>query len=57
MKNQTLRIEIIDRKGTRDLLNRKANAGEYIKLDVPYTGEAVVTIYLGGNFVWQDRFK
>ena len=57
VKNQTLRIEIIDRKGTRDLLNRKANAGEYIKLDVPYTGEAVVTIYLGGNFVWQDRFK
>lgn len=57
VKNQTLRIELVDKKGTRTLVDRKAKAGEYVKVDAPYTGEALVTIYLGGNFVWQDRFK
>ena len=36
---------------------RKVKAGENIRINAPYVGEAVVTIYLGGNFVWQDRYK
>ena len=57
VKNQTLVIEIVDKNGERRLLSRKVNAGENIRLKAPYEGEAVVTIYLGGNFVWQDRYK
>ena len=34
-----------------------AKSGEYISLNVPYSGEARVTIYLGGEFVWQDRYN
>ena len=56
MKNQTLRIEMIDKEGEHILLDRKVQAGEFIKIDASYVGEAVVTIYLGGNFVWQDRY-
>ena len=57
VKNQTLVIEIVDKNGERKLLSRKVNAGENIRLKAPYEGEAIVTIYLGGNFVWQDRYK
>lgn len=57
VKNLDIRIEMIDKSGDRVLLERKAEAGEYISINAPYTGEAVVTIYLGGSFVWQDRFK
>ncbi len=56
VKDQSLVIEMVDKNGERKLLDRKVNAGEYISLSVPYTGEAVVTIYLGGRFVWQDRY-
>lgn len=56
VKNQTLRIEMIDKEGEHILLDRKVQAGEFIKIDASYVGEAVVTIYLGGNFVWQDRY-
>ncbi len=57
VKDQQLRIEMIDKNGERVLLDRKATAGEYVSLNVTYVGEAVVTIYLGGNFVWQDRYR
>lgn len=51
-----LRIELVDPTGTRVLLNRDARSGELISLDVPYSRESVVRIYLGNEFVWQDRF-
>lgn len=57
MKNQTIVIEIIDKNGERKLLDRKVAPGENIRISAPYEGEAVVTIYLGGNFVWQDRYR
>ncbi len=57
VKDQTLVIEMVDKNGEKKLLNRKVNAGEYISLSEPYSGEAVVTIYLGGRFVWQDRYR
>jgi serine/threonine-protein kinase len=52
-----VRVEIIDDNGTRTLLDRQARSGEYIVLDAPYAGEAAVTIYLAGEFVWQDRYR
>ncbi|GAB6280793.1 MAG: PASTA domain-containing protein [Thermovirga sp.] len=52
-----LRIEIVDKNGSRVLLDRQAKAGEYVSLDAPYEGQSAVTIYLGGEFVWQDRYQ
>lgn len=56
-QSMQVRIEIVDKNGTRVLLDRPANAGEYISLDAPYEGQSSVTIYLGGEFVWQDRYQ
>jgi len=52
-----LRIEVVDRNGTRSVLDKTVQGGEYIKLEETYAQEAVVTIYLGGEFVWQDRYQ
>jgi beta-lactam-binding protein with PASTA domain len=52
-----LRIEIVDVKGTRQILKKEVKGGEYITLNEPYQSEAAVTIYLGGDFVWQDRYR
>jgi serine/threonine-protein kinase len=51
-----LKIEMVDPSGTRVLLNRDAKSGEYVSLDAPYSKECAVTIYLGGEFVWQDKY-
>jgi serine/threonine-protein kinase len=52
-----LKIEIIDKKGARTLVEKEVSGGEYVSLDGNYVGEAAVTIYLGGEFVWQDRYR
>ena len=49
LKAETLTLQLL-KDGT-------AKSGEYISLNVPYSGEARVTIYLGGEFVWQDRYN
>ncbi|MDR1874841.1 MAG: PASTA domain-containing protein [Synergistaceae bacterium] len=51
-----LKIEVVDPTGTRVLLNRDARSGEYVSLDASYSKECAVTIYLGGEFVWQDKY-
>jgi serine/threonine-protein kinase len=51
-----LKIEMADPSGTKVLLERSAKSGEYVALDAPYSRECAVTIYLGGEFVWQDRY-
>ena len=51
-----LKIEMVDPSGTRVLLERDAKSGEYVSLDAPYSKECAITIYLGGEFVWQDRY-
>ena len=56
-KPLSLKIELMDEYGTRVLKDGTAKSGEYISLNVPYSGEARVTIYLGGEFVWQDRYN
>lgn len=52
-----IKIEIVDPNGTRVLLNRNARGNETIQVDGSYSKEAVVTISLGGEFVWQEQFK
>ncbi len=56
-KPLSLKIEMTDDSGTRVLKDGMANSGEYISMNVPYTGEARITIFLGGDFVWQDRYN
>ena len=56
-KPLSLKIELTDSSGTRVLRDGMAQSGEYISMNVPYTGEARITIFLGGDFVWQDRFN
>ena len=51
-----LKIELSDPSGTKVLLERDAKSGEYVSLDAPYSKECVIMIYLGGQFVWQDRY-
>ncbi len=55
-KPLALKMEMVDARGTQTLLDREVKGGEYITLDAPYAKEAVVTIYLGGEFVWQERY-
>ena len=52
-----LRIEITDPSGKRDVLNRQVRSGESISTNASYTQECVISIYLGGEFVWQERQK
>ncbi|MCF7936659.1 MAG: PASTA domain-containing protein [Synergistales bacterium] len=52
-----LLIEMVDEQGSRKILDREVSSGEYVKLDKRYVGSAVVTIYLGGEFVWQERYR
>jgi len=56
-KPLSLKIELTDSSGTRVLKDATVNGGEYISINAPYSGEATIMIYLGGDFVWQDRFK
>ena len=56
-KPLALKIELTDASGTRVLQDSMAKSGEYITKNVPYTGEARISIFLGGEFVWQDRFN
>ena len=56
-KPMELKIELIDEKGVKTILKKQVNSGEYISIDAPFVGDAAVTIYLGGQFVWQDRYR
>jgi serine/threonine-protein kinase len=56
-KPMSLRIEVVDPEGTRTVLEKEVKGGEAIAVNVPYVGEAAVTVYLGGEFVWQDRYR
>lgn len=56
-KPLALKIEITDNEGKRVLRDSQTPGGEYISLNVPYEEEATITIFLGGEFVWQDKFK
>ncbi|MBQ7733455.1 MAG: PASTA domain-containing protein [Synergistaceae bacterium] len=50
-----LRIEITDPSGTRSVLNRQVKGGESINTTASYSNECVISYYLGGQSVWQDK--
>lgn len=52
-----LKIEIIDQAGSRIIMDKVVKGGEYISISESYGQEAVVTIYLGGEFVWQEKYR
>jgi serine/threonine-protein kinase len=52
-----LRIEIEDNQGKRVLLERNARSSETIQIDGAYSQEAMVHIWLGGESVWEERFR
>lgn len=52
-----LKIELIDNDGSRIVKDAQVKGGEYVSVDAPFRGEARVVIYLGGEFVWQDRYR
>lgn len=56
-KPMPLKIEITDVAGKRVLRDSQTPGGEYISINAPYEDEAAITIFLGGEFVWQDKFK
>lgn len=56
-KPLSLKIELTDDTGTSTIKDEMANGSEYISMNVPFAGQATITIYLGGDFVWQDRFN
>ncbi|MBQ7577641.1 MAG: PASTA domain-containing protein [Synergistaceae bacterium] len=52
-----LRIEITDPSGKRNVLSRQVRSGESINTTASYTNECVISIFLGGESVWQERQK
>ena len=50
-----LRIEITDPSGKREIMNRQVRSGESINTTAKYSQECMISIYLGGESVWQER--
>ncbi len=50
-----LRIEITDPSGKREIMNRQVRSGESINTTARYSQECMISIYLGGESVWQER--
>lgn len=50
-----LRIEITDPAGKRTVLNRQVRSGESINTSASYTNECIISYYLGGESVWQEK--
>lgn len=57
VRPMTLRIELTDPAGKRDVLNRQVRSGETINTTARYSQECVISIYLDNEFVWQERQK
>jgi serine/threonine-protein kinase len=52
-----LSIVMADQSGARTLRQQQVNGGEYVSIDTPYTGNATVTVSLGEQQVWQERYN
>ena len=50
-----LRIEVTDPAGKRTILNRQVRSGEEISMTASYTQKCLITVYLNGESVWQER--
>ncbi len=54
-KPMDLRIELTDPNGKREIMSRQVRGGENINTTANYSQECVISIYLGGESVWQER--
>ena len=52
-----LKIEITDPSGKRTVMDKQVKSGENVSASSGYSNECVVTIYLGGQQVWQERYR
>ena len=55
--NMTLKIVMQDDEGTKVLRDGAVRSMEYISLNARYKGTAKITIYLGGEEVWRDKYN
>ena len=51
------KITIDDDRGTRVLREQQARGGEYVTMDIGYSGSATVTVQLDGETVWQEKYR
>lgn len=51
----SLRIEVVDPSGRRDIMSRQVKGGETISATANYSQECIITVYLGGEAVWTDK--
>jgi serine/threonine-protein kinase len=52
-----LRIVMTDQAGSRVLREQPVKGGEYVTMDTPYSGAAAVTVHLGDQQVWQEKYN
>jgi serine/threonine-protein kinase len=52
-----LDIVMNDGAGTRALRQGPVQGGEYVSIDAPYSGNATVTVRLGDQQVWQEKYN
>ena len=53
----SLNIVMADQEGTRVLREQQVSGGEYVSMDAPYSGNALVTVRLGEQQVWQEKYN
>ncbi|MDR0764536.1 MAG: PASTA domain-containing protein [Synergistaceae bacterium] len=53
----SLNIVMADQHGTRVLREQQVSGGEYISMDAPYSGNALITVKLGEQLVWQEKYN
>ena len=53
----SLKIDISDQNGSRTLKGEQAKGGEFMSIDAPYAGNATVTVHLGDEVVWQEKYQ
>jgi serine/threonine-protein kinase len=53
----SLNIVMTDQSGTRVLREQQVNGKEYVSMDAPYSGNALVTVRLGEQQVWQETYN
>lgn len=52
-----LKIELTDPSGKRTVMDRQVKGGDSISTSASYSSECMVSIYLGGQSVWQERYR
>jgi serine/threonine-protein kinase len=52
-----LKIEVTDTSGKREIMNRQVKGGDSVSATASYSNECMVSIYLGGQSVWQEKYR